>query len=89
MKYIVAYDICNPRRLKKLHKTLQGYGIPLQYSIFYVELSTDLYIAMEADIVRIISKQEDDVRVYSIHDFDIAHWHKLSMVQVKSSFLVV
>ena len=32
--YLVAYDIREPRRLKKVAKHLKGYGSRIQYSIF-------------------------------------------------------
>jgi CRISPR-associated protein Cas2 len=32
--YLVCYDICDDRRLAKVHKTLRGFGDHLQYSIF-------------------------------------------------------
>lgn len=37
--YIVAYDICDDRRLHKVHKTLRGFGDRLQYSVFECQLT--------------------------------------------------
>jgi CRISPR-associated protein Cas2 len=40
--YIVTYDVCNPKRLRKVFKTMQGYGEHLQLSVFrWVQLSPD------------------------------------------------
>lgn len=32
--YLVAYDVRDPRRLKKVAKHLKGYGVRIQFSIF-------------------------------------------------------
>ena len=37
--YIVAYDIADPKRLQRVHRTMRGYGDPLQYSVFRCVLS--------------------------------------------------
>lgn len=37
--YLVCYDICDDRRLHKVHKTLRGFGDHLQYSIFECQLT--------------------------------------------------
>ena len=37
--YLVAYDVRNERRLRRLAKLLEGYGTRLQYSVFRCHLS--------------------------------------------------
>jgi CRISPR-associated endonuclease Cas2 len=37
--YLVAYDIADPKRLQRVHRTMRGYGDPLQYSVFRCILS--------------------------------------------------
>ena len=34
--YLIAYDIANPKRLSRVHKTLKKQGLPVQYSVFTV-----------------------------------------------------
>lgn len=36
---IVGYDIRDPKRLRKVARTLEGYGYRLQYSLFCVQAS--------------------------------------------------
>ena len=47
--YIVSYDISDPKRLRKVFKTLYGFGDHIQFSVFRCELTV-------ADMVRLISK---------------------------------
>jgi CRISPR-associated protein Cas2 len=37
-RYIVAYDIADPKRLRATHKALTGVGDPLQESVFLCDL---------------------------------------------------
>ncbi|KAA3613950.1 MAG: CRISPR-associated endonuclease Cas2 [Calditrichaeota bacterium] len=62
---VVAYDICNDKRLRRLHKQLKKYGIAVQYSIFETILSRTELAAMKKDIRKIIKpKKGDRVRYY-------------------------
>jgi len=41
--YLVCYDVSNDLRLRKVHKTMRGFGDHLQYSVFECQLTrTDL-----------------------------------------------
>ncbi len=37
--YLVAYDICDPKRWRKTHTLMCGVGDPVQFSVFRCELS--------------------------------------------------
>ncbi|MBL8810479.1 MAG: CRISPR-associated endonuclease Cas2 [Planctomycetaceae bacterium] len=39
--YLICYDVADPKRLRKVYKTLQGAGESLQYSVFRCELSKE------------------------------------------------
>lgn len=43
--YLVCYDVCDDRRLHRVHKIMRGYGDRLQYSVFECQLTA-------ADLVR-------------------------------------
>lgn len=32
--YVIGYDITNPKRLVRMHRLLQKFAMPIQYSIF-------------------------------------------------------
>lgn len=33
-RYLVCYDICHPRRLRRVEKTVRAFGTRLQFSVF-------------------------------------------------------
>jgi CRISPR-associated protein Cas2 len=38
-RYLIAYDIADPQRLRRVCKTMEEYGERLQYSVFVCDLS--------------------------------------------------
>lgn len=66
MQYLIGYDISQPKRLQKLYKRIINYATPVQYSIFLFEgTNADLQICIN-EILSIIDKKEDDVRIYPL-----------------------
>lgn len=59
--YIVAYDIANAKRLRRVHRTLQGYGSALQYSVFHCELSAAERVLLWEALTGLINHREDKV----------------------------
>ena len=63
-RYIVCYDIADPRRLARLHRGLRRHGVPIEYSMFL--LSGD-HAALERclkSVVPLIDATHDDLRAY-------------------------
>lgn len=59
--YIVAYDICCPRRLRKVFKLMRGYGDHVQLSVFRCELSTRELFELRGKLGPIINHDTDQV----------------------------
>src|SRR5690606_3870490 len=59
--YIVCYDICDAKRLRRVFKTLRGCGDPLQYSVFRCELTHRELVELRAELGAIIHHTEDQV----------------------------
>lgn len=59
--YFVTYDICDPKRLRKVFKTCKGYGIHLQLSVFECDLTARERVEFEAKLHAIINHNEDQV----------------------------
>jgi CRISPR-associated protein Cas2 len=59
--YLVCYDISNDLRLRRVHKTMVGFGDRLQYSVFECKFSqTDLARCKHA-VGKLIHHSEDQV----------------------------
>ena len=62
--YILAYDIADPKRLQKVHKQLKKWGLPLQYSVFTLDLSERSAATLMTILERLTDSEQDDVRLY-------------------------
>jgi len=59
--YIVAYDIADAKRLRRVYKTMRAWGDHLQYSVFECQLSRMDLVRLRADLSEIIHHREDQV----------------------------
>ena len=59
--YLVAYDICNPKRLRKVARTCEDFGFRRQYSVFLCRLSATDLVRLKSRLYDIINLQEDQV----------------------------
>ena len=63
---VVAYDIVDDRRRTRLHHLLEGYGTPVQYSVFECRLEPPLVKKMKKAVRRTIRRSQDQVRYYHL-----------------------
>ena len=67
-RYLVAYEIRDDRRLRLVHKTVKGYGWPMQYSVFICELDTMELFALRTDLGKIIHHAADSIAIVDLGD---------------------
>ncbi len=70
IRYIVSYDISDEKRLRRVHRTMKGYGEPLQYSVFRCDLSASERVLMIEALSKIINHREDQVMLVDIGPTD-------------------
>lgn len=61
--YLVTYDISNPRRLRRVHKTMRGFGDPVQLSVFRCELDDRERAEMIAALDLLVHHRDDQVLI--------------------------
>jgi CRISPR-associated protein Cas2 len=59
--YIVAYDISDPKRLRKVATTCEDFGTRKQYSVFLCRLSATDFVRLRSRLYDIIHLEEDQV----------------------------
>ena len=64
--WIVAYDIRQPRRLRRVHRQLRKEGVAAQYSVFTVEADDEQIERLLACLRLLIDEHEDDLRAYHL-----------------------
>jgi CRISPR-associated protein Cas2 len=60
-RYLVAYDIRDSVRLRKVHSVVTGYGYPLQYSVFVCDLNKSEKISLMSDLRKVTDQRRDSV----------------------------
>lgn len=66
IRYLVSYDICAPKRLRRVAKTLEGYGTRLQFSVFECPLDKLRLAELRAELDGVIKHDEDQVLFVSL-----------------------
>jgi len=68
MKYLVAYDIANDKRRKKIAELLETYGVRVNYSVFEIELNETKRskLLYEIELQNLLNKKYDSLRFYHI-----------------------
>jgi CRISPR-associated protein Cas2 len=57
--YLVCYDIRDPKRLRRVHKTMKGYGESWQYSVFFCVLKDIDRVRMQTDLEAHMNLRDD------------------------------
>jgi len=59
--FLVTYDICEDKRLAKVHKIMRGFGDHLQYSVFECQLTQADLARCRHRLSEVINYKEDQV----------------------------
>ena len=66
--YLIAYDIANPKRLSRGHRTLKKQDLPVQYSVFTVVIKRKALLRLLESLNALIKSFEDDIRCYRLSE---------------------
>lgn len=64
--YIITYDISDPKRLRKVYKTMLGFGDHIQLSVFRCELNHRELVELRTKLAADIHSGEDQVLFASL-----------------------
>jgi CRISPR-associated protein Cas2 len=64
--YLVCYDIRNAKRLRRVFKTMKGYGQHWQFSIFFCVLKDIDRVRMQTSLEAEMNLKEDQVLVVDL-----------------------
>lgn len=65
-RYLICYDIREPKRLRRLHRTLRDVGDPKQFSVFEADLTESELAQLLETIGSLIDTDEDSVSLYPL-----------------------
>lgn len=65
-RYLLAYDIRHPKRLRRVHQVARGWGDPLQYSVFVCDLTRAELFLLKEDLIEEMNLREDSVGIFDL-----------------------
>lgn len=65
-RYLVSYDIANPKRLRQVAKTCESFGSRIQYSVFECPLDELRFENLRAALHQIIHHEDDQILFVSL-----------------------
>lgn len=68
--YLVCYDISDPRRWRKVYRTLKGFGSWLQLSVFQCRLNEKQLSKMRDKLVAMLDSTEDHLMIIDVGPVD-------------------
>ena len=71
MFYVVAYDIKDSKRRKKIASILEEYGFRVNYSVFELKIDKKKLNELLKKLIFEINKKEDSVRFYNLTQKEI------------------
>ncbi|MBL8924649.1 MAG: CRISPR-associated endonuclease Cas2 [Pseudonocardia sp.] len=73
-RFLIAYDIADPKRLRQVCKTMEEYGERLQYSVFICDLSRSELVHARAQVEKQMDLGEDSVVIVDLGGTDTARF---------------
>ncbi len=64
--YLVTYDISNPKRWRKVFRTLKGFGEHVQLSVFRCDLTSSRVVQLRMALEEVIKHDEDQVLIMNL-----------------------
>ncbi|MCB1227757.1 MAG: CRISPR-associated endonuclease Cas2 [Verrucomicrobiales bacterium] len=72
-RYLVCYDVCHAKRLRRVAKTMEAFGTRIQYSVFECALDDLRLEKLRAALHPILHHEEDQVLFVSLGPEDSRH----------------
>lgn len=72
--YLIAYDVRDPKRLRRVQRYLRTCAYALQESVFAWQGNQRQLAELKQQLTRLIRQSEDDVRGYPVPDGQAILW---------------
>lgn len=64
--WLVAYDVCDPRRRVQVHRRLRRHATAIEYSVFWLTGTPTDRLRCLQDVLPLLRPNEDDLRMYAV-----------------------
>ena len=67
-RYLAAYDIRDPKRLRRVHKVMKAFGWSMQYSVFVCDLDNMELVDLKMAVSHELDHVADSVAIIDLGD---------------------
>ena len=82
--YVVSYDIMDPKRLQRVHKTMKGFGEPIHYSVFRCDLTPKGRVELMAVLTDLIKHDQDRIMIVDLGPTDGGADNRIEFIGVRA-----
>ena len=82
--YVVSYDIMDPKRLQRVHKTMKGFGEPIHYSVFRCDLSPKGRVELVAALTDLIKHDQDRIMIVDLGPSEGGAMERIEFIGVRT-----
>ena len=82
--YVVSYDIMDPKRLQKVHRTMKGFGEPIHYSVFRCDLTPKGRVEMIAALSDLIKHDLDRIMIVDLGPADGGAMERIEFLGIRA-----
>ena len=65
-RYLLAYDVRDPKRLRRVHQVAKAFGYALQYSVFVCDLTAEELFALKSRLSDEMHQGVDSVGLFDL-----------------------
>jgi CRISPR-associated protein Cas2 len=66
MRFVIAYDICDPRRLRRLARRMERFALRTQKSVFLFHGDETALAALLDDVAKLMDLRQDIVQAWKL-----------------------
>ena len=79
--WLIVYDICNPKRIRKVEKIIESYAWRVQKSVFETSASEQTIFQLKRELEKVLILEDDFVLFFQICERD---WQKQELFGINS-----
>ena len=82
--YVVSYDIMDPKRLQRVHRTMKGFGEPIHYSVFRCDLTPKGRVELIAALTDLIKHDQDRIMIVDLGPADGGAMERIEFLGIRA-----
>jgi len=79
-RFLVTYDVADPKRLKAAFRAMSDFGEHVQLSVFVCELNAREFLQMEGRLHKILNHRQDQALIFDLGRAEEECWDSVQSI---------